>query len=180
VAGLVAGEDVVIVTGPPGTGKTTIVRMLADAQVRSVHLESDWFYRFIRAGFIPPHLPASRPQNDAVMDLVGDVAIGYARNGYVVFWDGIVGPWYLDRVLARLAAGGVRVHYVPLRASRSRARARVRRRDGTTADSGADVMYEHMSDFGALEHLVVSTDGPARKAMLEIQDGLEAGRFRVG
>ncbi len=154
--------------------------MLADTQVRSVHVESDWFYRFIRAGFIPPHLPASRSQNDDVMDLVGDVAVAYSRRGYVVFWDGIVGPWYLDRVLARLTAAGVRVHYVPLRASRSLAQERVRRRDGRSADSGAVVMYEQMADFGVFEHLVVGTDSPARTAMLEIQDGLEAGRFRIG
>jgi hypothetical protein len=144
-----------------------------------VHVESDWFFRFIRSGFIAPHLPASREQNDAVMDLVSDAVVGYSRARYVVFWDGIVGPWYLERAAGRLAAAHLRVHYVPLRVSRRVGLERVARRDGTTTASGAEVMHDQMANFAAFEHLVVNTDGAPRQTMLDIQAGLAVGRFAI-
>ena len=44
--------EVVIVSGPPGSGKTTVGVTLGSGCERGVHLESDWFFRFIRSGFI--------------------------------------------------------------------------------------------------------------------------------
>lgn len=155
---LLAGE-VVIVSGPPGSGKSTIAAALAESADRGVHLESDWFLRWIRSGFIPPHLPASHSQNIAVMDIVTDAAAGYATAGYVVVWDGIVGPWFLERVVSRLSARGVRVRYLVVRAERETALARVLERDGTTELSGAEVMWDQFVDLGELEGHVVSGDG---------------------
>jgi tRNA uridine 5-carbamoylmethylation protein Kti12 len=60
------GEDpvssempVLIVTGPPGVGKTTAAGILAARSERSVHLEADAFFRFIRSGFVEPWTPES-------------------------------------------------------------------------------------------------------------------------
>ena len=155
---LLAGE-VVIVSGPPGSGKSTIAGALAESADQGVHLESDWFLRWIRSGLIPPYLPASHRQNTAVMDAVADAAAGYATAGYVVVWDGIVGPWFLDRVVSRLTARGVRVRYLVVRAGRDTVLARVRERDGTTEVSGAEVMWDQFADLGDLERHVVSGDG---------------------
>ncbi len=93
------------------------------------------------------------------MDLVTDTAAGYADAGYVVMWDGVVGPWFLDRVLARLAARNVRVRYLVVRAERETALARVRERDGTVPVSGAEVMWDQFADLGDLEPHVVSGEG---------------------
>ncbi|MBV8585077.1 MAG: AAA family ATPase, partial [Verrucomicrobia bacterium] len=90
-----AGE-VLILTGPPGSGKTITAQALARRPGSSkVHLHSDDFYQFIKNGAIPPYLPEAHEQNVVVIEVLTKVAAGYASGGYFVVLDGIVGPWFL-------------------------------------------------------------------------------------
>lgn len=57
----------------------------------------------------------SGAQNVVVIDALPGAAVTYAVGGYHMVVDGIVGPWCLDRLLARAAAGRVEVDYVVLR-----------------------------------------------------------------
>jgi len=175
---MLAGE-VVIVSGPPGSGKSTIAAALAESSELGVHLESDWFYRWIRSGFVPPHLPAAHTQNTVVMDIVTDTAASYAKAGYTVFWDGIVGPWFLDRVIGRLAARGVRVHYLVVRAARETSLARVRARDDTLETSGAETMWDQFAELGEFESHVVSGDGSVAEVLARSQAALADGGLAV-
>ena len=67
-----------IVSGPPGSVKTTVSSALASVCERGVHLESDWFFRSIRSGFVAPWLPEAHTQNAAVMAVAADAAAAYA------------------------------------------------------------------------------------------------------
>ncbi|MGO4843265.1 AAA family ATPase, partial [Rhizobiaceae sp. 2RAB30] len=52
-----AGE-ILILTGPPGSGKTTTARALAASPGSpKVHLHTDDFWHFIRNRLIQPYLP---------------------------------------------------------------------------------------------------------------------------
>jgi SpoVK/Ycf46/Vps4 family AAA+-type ATPase len=87
--------DVPILTGPPGSGKTTVARLLTASYERAVHIESDRFFHFIASGYIEPWMEESHRQNAVVMEAVAKAAATYARSGYFTAIDGIFAPrWF--------------------------------------------------------------------------------------
>ena len=106
-------------TGPPGAGKTTAARLVADALPRSVHLHADDFWDYIRSGRIPPHLPESKQQNELVMRVVAEAAVGYAEGGFDVVVDGIVGPWFIGVFRTLTAEHDLALHYFVVRPDES-------------------------------------------------------------
>lgn len=170
--------SIVIVSGCPGSGKTTVSRALAGRSPEAVHLLSDLFYEF-PAVPIEPTLAESHHQNTVIMRAVALAARAFAEGGYRVFLDGVVGPWFLP-VLREELAGGPRVSYVVLRADASLALQRVRERQGPGASAGVRQMVSAFADLGAFEGHAVDT---ARLSVEEVaalvRRGLERGRFRL-
>ena len=88
---------IVILSGPPGAGKSTAARALAERSdlARAVHFHTDDFYGYIRKGYVDPWLPEASHQNEVIANALVAVSGAYAAGGYEVFVDGIVGPWLL-------------------------------------------------------------------------------------
>ena len=118
----------IVLTGPPGAGKSTVARLLADTLPFSVHLHSDDFWRYIRQGRIAPYLPQAHRQNQVVIDALAQAAFAYAGGGYHVICDGIVGPWFIDVFRAAATARTIELHYVILRPDEPTTLRRVRPR----------------------------------------------------
>jgi cytidylate kinase len=101
-----------VVTGPPGAGKSTVARLLADRFEPSVLVEGDAFFRFLARGAIEPWNSASEAQNDVVTRAAAVAAGEFVRGGYPTVYDGVVGPWLLGAFAS--ASGVDHLQYVIL------------------------------------------------------------------
>lgn len=152
---------IIVITGSPGTGKTTTASIIAKEtdMDKSVHMHTDDFYHFLSKGAIPPHLPESNEQNLVVIEAFLEAAKRYARGGYDVIVDGIIGPWFLD-AWRNLAREHYEVHYIILRANREQTLKRALERSKLDRETNLELvetMWEQFSNLGIYESNVVDT-----------------------
>jgi len=150
-----------VITGSPGTGKTTTSAIVAreSSMEKSVHMHTDDFYHYLSKGAIPPYLPESNKQNLIVIEAFIEAAKRYARGGYDVIVDGIIGPWFLEPWL-NIVQDGYEVHYIILRASKEETMQRATNRsklDEKTNIELVDVMWEQFNNLGLYEQNVFDT-----------------------
>lgn len=152
---------IIVITGSPGTGKTTTASIIAKEtdMDKSVHMHTDDFYHFLSKGAIPPHLPESNEQNLVVIEAFLEAAKRYARGGYDVIVDGIIGPWFLEP-WRNLAREHYEVHYIILRANREQTLKRALGRSKLDRETNLELvetMWEQFSNLGIYESNVVDT-----------------------
>jgi predicted kinase len=178
-----ADPPVLILTGPPGAGKTTTATALVARFPRAVHLESDRFFQFIRSDYVEPWKPESNDQNRVVMRIVAAAAARYAEAGYFTVIDGIVIPgWFLEPVRDALHAAGHQVALAVLRAPLPVCLARVREREGEpgTESGPIEQIWQSFADLGPLEKNVIEVGDAGTDDLPEtLAQHLKEGRLLI-
>ena len=176
---------IVILSGSPGTGKSTIAQMLAEESVydKAVHIEVDDFWQSIRKGYIHPWMDGSGDQNQTVAEAVAAGARVYSQGGYEVFAAGTIGPWFLEPWMD-IAKAGADVRYIVLRPDEETTvmRATTRQqREFFPLDVGAirDV-WKSFTNMGRYESFVLDTTGQSiEESVTLIKRSLSENRFRL-
>ena len=149
-----------------------MARLLVSRFQRAVHLPSDEFFHFIRAGYVEPWKPESHDQNKVVMSAVADAATAYARAGYFTIVDGILIPgWFYEPVHAHLRSGGIDVSTVVLRPSLDICLVRVAERgenERAVKPGAIEQLWTSFGDVDELEALVIDNRDQAAETTADL------------
>ena len=141
-------DELIVITGPPGAGKSTVAALLAAEYQPSALVTGDTFFGFLARGAVDPWLPAAAVQNETVTEAAALAAGRLSRGGFTVIFDGVVGPWLLPTFAA--ATGLSWLHYAVLLPSEQICLQRVRDRVGHGFTDLAATRHMH-ADFTRAE-----------------------------
>jgi predicted kinase len=176
-----------LLTGPPGTGKTTAAPLVAERHEPSVCVDVDWFFAKLRRGAVEPWRAQAHAQNRAVLHAAAEACSTFAAEGYVCVAEGILFPFMLDLFVAAAAARGVALHYAVLRAPIDVVQQRVvdRREEpqhfGALADAAVvEDLWAQFERHGVEErHRVVAGERGPDEVAEEIDRRFRGGEFRL-
>ena len=176
-----------LLTGSPGCGKTTVAPLVADRHELSACLDLDWFFAKVRRGAIEPWREEAHTQNRVVLSAAAEATVGFAIGGYFTVAEGILYPFMLDLFVKACERHGVTVNYAVLRAPISVVQQRVQDRRVEPQHAGAladatvvDDLWTQFESHGVEErHRVDSGERGPTDVADEIDRRLEAGDFRL-
>lgn len=176
--------SLLVVSGPPGAGKSTVGRIIADRSTPSALVEGDEFFRFLRNGMIEPWKVESRDQNEVITRIQATAAGRYSDGGYETVYDGVLGPWFLEAF--RSAVGGA-LDYVVLLPSIDSCLQRIRTRVGHGFDDEPATRSLHEQFVDAVStfdvearHVIDNSDDSPESVADEIVARRESGLLATG
>ena len=174
--------EVLVLSGPPAAGKSTVATLITDGWDLSIHLRADYFGdEFIRNGFLRPWTPESHEQNTTVIRAITAAAVEYANGGYSVVVDGIVGPWFVKLLTETFASHGVVWHYAILLPTSDVTLERSHSRSKTITQEALDKMYGEFTSHldGYEKHVVDSTQLDAPQTAETVCKSMDKGELQI-
>jgi cytidylate kinase len=164
-----------IITGPPGAGKSTVARLVADHFEPCALVQGDVFFGFVGRGYIEPWLPEAHGQNTVVTEATARATSAFARGGFTTVFDGMVGPWFLPTFLATAELDAV--HYSVLIPSVATCVARVQSRTshGFRDENVTRQMHAAFAEGGLDPRYVINAEADAPTVAEEVLHRFEAG-----
>ena len=170
-----------IITGPPGAGKSTVAAIVASTFDRSALVAGDQFFGFLAGGYISPWLAEANRQNDIVTQAAAAAAGRLVAGGYQVVYDGVIGPWFLSTFLT--ATGLNWLHYIVLLPSEKCCVRRVQRRVGHGFTDIAATRHMHRQFADARidnKHVLANPANQPEATARIIQDRITDGSLTYG
>jgi hypothetical protein len=147
----VPSGQLLLLTGSPGCGKTTVAPLVADRAPLSACLDLDWFFAKLRNGAVEPWRAEAHQQNRVVLSAAASAVATFTAGGYFTVADGILYPFMLDLFMQACEPLGIELNYAVLRAPLSvvlaRVQARVTEPEHFGALADADVVRALWSTF---------------------------------
>ncbi len=176
-----------LLTGSPGTGKTTVAPLVADRHELSVCLDLDWFFAKLRRGAIEPWRAEAHAQNRVVLGAAAEAVAAFADGGYFTVAEGILYPFMLDLFAAACAPHGIALNYAVLTAPIGVVQQRVQDRTvepehaGALADAAVvDDLWTQFERHGVAErHRVGCGERTPAAVAEEIDRRFEEGALRL-
>lgn len=167
---------ITIISGTPGSGKTSLASLLSTSESKGVHLESDTFFRFLTHR-IDPSLPDADSQNSTVVRAYIAAAREYSAGGYDVYLDGVIGPWLLPLIASMASDICYVLLHAPLDVVLARAKART-----SQASVTPDVvirMHEQFSNIpdSLRQHVIHTSDKSIDQVANEYRSRSRAGMY---
>jgi hypothetical protein len=170
--------ELVIVTGPPGAGKSATSAVLADTFDCSVLIPADWFFGLWRGGAIDPWLPEAAGQTAVAGEAAARTAGVFARSADWVVYDGFVLPRHLSGFVSFAAVTAV--HYAVLLPPVKTCLARVASRTGHgfSDEAATQTMYSDFADADVpSRHLITGAESAPDSVADEVRTRLTAGEL---
>ena len=157
---------ITIISGCPGSGKTTLSKQLANRSPMAVCVDTDAFYHFL-ADRLDPSTPESKPQNTAVVRAFLRAANSYFQDGYDVVVDGVLGPWWLELMQSELSAFEYTILHADLETVLQRTADRAKISQVSANPALVRTMHDQFDSLSGMERRTITTTGKTTADVVE-------------